>query len=127
MTLVIFEITPVAKPRMTQSDKWQTRPATSRYWAFKDELQLQARQFGFTLSEAFKVSFCLPMPASWSKAKRDRMLGSKHAGRPDLSNLLKAVEDSLLPDDDSGIWFIQAQKTWAIEGMIAIENLEVKT
>lgn len=124
--LTIFELTPIAKPRMTQSDKWNKRPVVMAYWAFKDELRLQAQQFGFTLGDAFKVSFCIPMPKGWSKKQRDKMLGKPCTVRPDLDNYVKSTMDSLLPDNDSGVWFIQAQKTWAIEGMIAIENLEVK-
>ncbi len=115
-----FQIDPVPKPRMTQSDKWRERPAVMRYWAFKDELQRQANEQGFTLPDRFGVIFYLPMPLSWSKRKRSQMLGKPHQQKPDNSNLLKALEDVLLPDDDSRIWFTIIKKVWALEGAIII-------
>lgn len=122
---VVFNLTPVAKPRMTQSDKWNPRPATAKYWGFKSQLCSLARRKGFELGESFRVTFYLPMPKSWSKAKRARMEGTKHNQKPDLSNCLKALEDSLLPDDDSGVWSVEMRKLWAIEGRIVIENVDV--
>lgn len=122
----IFDLAPVAKPRMTQSDKWQRRPAVVRYWAFKDRLCQQAQERGFELGESFRVTFYLPMPRSWSRAKRARMEGQPHRDRPDLDNIIKALEDSLLPDNDSGVWAIEARKVWASEGRIVIENLDIE-
>lgn len=120
---VVFALTPVAKPRMTQADKWKQRPAVLRYWDFKDELRSQAMRQGFTLGEAFRVTFYLPMPQSWSKRKRAKMAGTKHQGRPDLDNLEKAVADSLAPENDSYIWHKVSYKVWASEGRIVIENI----
>ena len=37
---ITLNIVPVAKPRMTQSDKWKKRPATDKYWKFKDDLKM---------------------------------------------------------------------------------------
>lgn len=119
-----FEIDPVAKPRMTQSDKWQQRPAVLRYWAFKDELQRQAGVQGFTLPPAFAVTFYIPMPQSWGKAKKLRMTGKPHQTKPDLDNIIKSLCDSLLPDNDSTVWAICARKVWAMEGAIVIKKLE---
>jgi len=45
-------------------------------------------------------------------------------GKPDLSNLVKACEDSMigiLLDDDSQIVSLTAEKKWANEGSIALE------
>lgn len=125
MTAQHFRINPVPKPRMTRSDRWQQRPVVVRYWAFKDCLQRAANETGFALGEAFEVTFYLPMPASWSKAKKARMAGKPHQVRPDIDNCVKSTLDSLLPDDDSAIWYISARKVWALEGAIAIENITV--
>ncbi len=46
-----FKGTIVAKPRMTRSDKWKERPATSKYWAFKDLITIAARQQHFELGD----------------------------------------------------------------------------
>lgn len=120
-----FEIIPVPKPRMTQSDKWgEPRPPVARYWAFKDELQRQAGQQDFELSGAFVVVFYLPMPKSWSKRKRAEMMGLPHEATPDKDNLMKALSDSLLPSGDAVIWFDISAKVWAVEGAIVIKNLD---
>ena len=39
MTLEVYHITPVPKPRMTQADRWRKRPCVVRYFAFCDECQ----------------------------------------------------------------------------------------
>lgn len=119
-----FQIEPIAKPRMTQADKWQQRPIIQRYWSFKDELQRQANEAGFELSPAFKIIFYLPMPPSWSKAHKREMLDESHQVKPDLDNLIKAICDSLAPNSDAYIWHIDACKIWALEGAIIIENLK---
>ena len=36
---VIFRVTPIGKPRMTQRDRWKKRPPVVRYHAFKDQLR----------------------------------------------------------------------------------------
>ncbi len=115
-----FQIDPVPKPRMTQSDKRLKRPAVMRYWAFKDELVIQANQAGFILPDAFIVIFNIAMPKSWSKRKRSQMLGKPHQQTPDLDNYIKGISDCLLPNNDSSIWQISAKKVWALEGAIVI-------
>jgi Holliday junction resolvase RusA-like endonuclease len=61
-----------------------------------------------------KASFWLPMPASWSVAKRATMAGQPHRQKPDLDNLIKALLDALY-SDDSGIYSVEAYKMWAVE------------
>jgi Holliday junction resolvase RusA-like endonuclease len=61
------------------------------------------------------------MPKSWSKKKRERMDGQPHRQRPDLSNLIKALEDSLY-EDDSKIWQYRGlEKRWGETGQIIIQ------
>jgi len=118
-----FNIEPMPKPRMTQGDRWNNRPAVTRYWSFKDELQRQASLQGFKLDDALKVVFYVPMPHSWSRAKKMRMVDKPHRQKPDIDNFIKAVLDSLLPDGDSSVWYVEACKLWALEGGIVIENI----
>lgn len=118
-----FDIIPVPKPRMTQSDKWNKRAVVLRYWAFKSDLSRQALHQGFELAPAFQVSFFLPMPKSWSKKKKAEMQLKPHQTTPDLDNLEKSLADSLLPNDDSGIWHKVSKKIWDYEGHIIIQNL----
>lgn len=122
--ILLLFINPTPKPRMTQSDRWNKRPCVMRYWSYKDYLQHEANKSGFTLGPAFKMTFYISMPATWSKAKKTAMLGKPHQQKPDIDNLVKGVMDSLLPDNDSGVWYQQISKVWALEGAIKIENVQ---
>ena len=113
----IYPITPVPKPRMTRRDKWQKRPCVERYWRFKDECRL----WHVELPEAgASIIFMMPMPKSWSKKKREKMLLWPHQQKPDLSNLLKALEDALYSDDSKIYRYERVAKYWAEEGAIRI-------
>ena len=116
-------IIPVAKPRMTQRDKWQQRPCVLKYRAFCDELRFKVRNVTPVLkyeSVSLSVSFHLPMPRSWLAVKKERMDGTPHLNRPDLDNIIKAWCDALYPED-SVIWSIQATKFWSYKGSISYE------
>ena len=111
-----YPITPVGKPRMTQRDKWAKRPAVLRYRAFKDEVR--ARRVILPTDGAM-VTFCLPMPKSWSQKKRREMDGEPHRQKPDLDNLVKALGDACY-EDDSTIHMIAARKVWGVDGSIEV-------
>jgi len=113
-----YKINPVAKPRMTRSDKWKKRPATTKYWKFVDQCKLERVVLPCFNSH---VTFIIPMPASFSKKKKDQLNGKPHMQRPDLSNLLKALEDALY-QEDSGIYDIHITKVWGLVGKIIIEE-----
>ncbi len=111
-----YQITPVPKPRQTQSDKWNKRPSVMRYRAFADEVRLSK----IVIPESgLHITFVLPMPDSWSKKKQDRMEGEAHQQKPDLDNLIKALLDALF-HDDSHIWDFRVTKTWGVEGAIEL-------
>lgn len=116
-------ITPIGKPRQTQSDKWKKRPCVLRYRAFCDELR--ARMHGRALPEGgLHLTFFIPMPKSWSMKKQMAYEGQPHQQKPDVDNLTKAVLDALL-EDDSGVWDVRATKRWAYETpRIVIEQIE---
>lgn len=118
-----FLIDPMGAPRQTRADKWQDRPVILRYRAFRDELRKQAESQGFTLTDQFSIDFWIPMPASWSKRKREAMFGTPHRQKPDADNLYKAVTDCLMPDDAS-IWATSISKRWGTTGIIVIETAE---
>lgn len=118
--LVTIPIAPVPKPRMTRSDQWKKRPATDRYWKYKDALRAEVRG---TLEPQFDVDFFIPMPKSWSKKERAALLGKPHQQKPDIDNYLKAFMDALC-DDDSYIWDVHPRKFWAIEGSIELTERE---
>ncbi len=110
-----YEITPVPKPRQTQSDRWKQRACVMRYRAFADE----CREQGMEIVNGATVIFNLPMPKSWSKKKKALMLGKGHQQKPDVDNLLKAVMDAVL-QEDCHIYDIHSQKFWAEKGSIKI-------
>lgn len=116
---MIIDIVPVAKPRMTQADKWKKRPAVMRYRAFCDELRLKLKVLPIPLD----IEFGLPMPESWSVKKRAEMCGTPHMQKCDIDNLCKAVMDAML-SNDSHVWSLHATKRWAIHGYIQIRELE---
>lgn len=115
-------IDPVAKPRMTQSDKWNKRDCVLRYRAFADELRLRAGTSRKGWKDALSFRFVLPMPLSWSELKRRAHDGQAHRQKPDIDNLVKAVLDALMAED-AGVWRIAAEKRWGRAGAIEIEAL----
>lgn len=110
-------VVPVGKPRMTQRDRWKKRPAVMRYRAFCDELRL----FVKSLPDEVVIDFYLPMPKSWSEAKRRRMDGKPHQQKPDADNLIKAAIDAVC-EEDKQVWSIHARKFWATEGYIVLHR-----
>ena len=112
-----YLIDPCPKPRMTQRDKWAKRPAVLRYRAFADECRLR---MGPIKLDGCAITFCLPMPASWSVAKKQQHDGAPHRSKPDLSNLIKALEDALYGDDAHIALYARLEKRWAHQGGITI-------
>lgn len=117
--VVSFRLTPIGKPRQTQSDRWKQRPAVMRYRMFADELRYRAQNRRFTLPDSFSVIFTLPMPPSWSLKKRQELDGTPHQQKPDGDNLLKSVMDAL-KSDDATVWDVHVRKIWGKEGRITI-------
>lgn len=118
MLEVIYDITPIPKPRMTQRDKWHKRKATSEYWAFKAEVKLKRV---IVPESGSHVTFVMPMPKSWSKKKKSEMNGRPHQQKPDVDNLTKALLDAVYTDD-STVWDIRATKVWGETGMIKLSS-----
>jgi len=117
--MLVYDISPVPKPRMTRADKWKGRPCVLRYRAFADEVRIKIKG----LPVPYHVVFVLPMPKSWSAAKRERMLMSPHRQRPDKDNLEKALLDALF-DDDSVIDDGRVTKRWGERGEIWVSEIE---
>lgn len=72
-----------------------------RYNDYKATLLGLAKSMGFELqATGTAVYFFLPLAVRHSKKKKAAMHYQLHQQKPDLSNLLKAFEDSLLPKRD---------------------------
>lgn len=118
---VIIDIDPCAKPRQTQSDKWNKRPVVLKYRSFADGIRNEFRKLNLTLGETLDCIFVISMPKSWSMKKRAEMAGEPHRQRPDIDNLEKAVMDSLC-EEDSHIWKHRTEKVWGEKGMIVFRS-----
>ena len=108
---MIYNITPVPKPRQTRSDKWKKRPCVVRYRAFADECRLK----GVTVENGDSIKFFMPMPKSWSKKKKIEFKGKPHTQKPDLDNLLKALMDAVLKEDSIIHKLGSIEKVWSDE------------
>lgn len=117
---MMYPIVPVAKPRMTRSDKWKQRDCVMKYRAFKDECKLR----NLEVSEQSDLTFVVPMPKSWSLKKKERMNGQPHQQRPDIDNYIKALFDAVC-EEDSHIWHIKAKKIWGEDGLILVKDIDV--
>jgi len=126
---VIYKITPTPKPRMSRQDRWPNpppkyrgkewpRPCVRRYRNFENLCAINHVSFP---PIGVKIVFVLPMPKGWSKNKKEKMNNRFHQVRPDLSNLLKALEDATYKDD-SVICDVHARKIWGHEGQIIIDT-----
>ena len=111
-------IDPVAKPRMTRSDKWQQRPAVLKYRQYCDDLRHHLP--GYALPGQLRLTFFIKMPASWSTKKRSSMVGAPHTQKPDVDNLAKAFMDAF-KTDDSHVFDLHAEKYWAEVGSVDVE------
>ena len=124
---MIFNTKPVPKPRMTQRDKWAKRDCVVNYYAYKDDLILQAQTADggpFELPNEFRVVFGVPFPRSYSKKKREKLLGQAHQVKPDVDNYLKGLMDAFKASD-SDVWHVDVKKIWTEgRGCICVESLD---
>ena len=120
---MIYKITPCTKPRQTQRDKWLSPPRqpVAKYRAFKDEIRLHCVAIPYSNAH---ITFHLPMPKTWSKAKKNDMRGQPHQTTPDKDNLEKALLDAVY-DNDCMVWDSRVTKLWADEGGIEIVEISM--
>lgn len=117
MKVFTYDVDPVGKVRMTQSDKWKKRPCVVRYRMYADRL----RELGCTLENGDAVFFYIPMPVSWPAKKRALRDGTRCESKPDLDNLLGALMDAVHPDGDSHLSeFAHVGKVWADTGKVVV-------
>lgn len=120
MKPITLNVTPVAKPRMTQSDRWNTRKCVMDYWMFKDEVRLAMGNREFP--HPVHIVFVLPMPKHWSKKEKCRKDGHLHQQRPDWDNLAKGLTDALF-EEDSHLCDVRVTKIWGRQGQIILHPM----
>lgn len=110
----IYPITPMGKPRITRSTKFSGN--AKRYYAWRD----QARLLNVEVPPAGAlVAFVVPMPASWSNAKKMRRQWTLHEQTPDVDNMVKALLDAAYTDDRR-VSTLLPIKVWGWQGEIRI-------
>ncbi|TDI82529.1 MAG: RusA family crossover junction endodeoxyribonuclease [Betaproteobacteria bacterium] len=112
----IYNINPVAKPRMTQRDKWKKRPCVLGYYAFKDDCRLHKVRVPACNSH---IIFVIPMPKSWPKKKKAKFVNKAHQQKPDKDNLEKSLLDAVY-GEDCVVWDNRVTKIWGDVGRIII-------
>ncbi len=108
-----------ARPRFVRRGKFvgTYNPQETEEGRFLFEVQKQWRSDPITEAITVECFFSMPIPKGTSKKKEDRMLEGKekHTKRPDISNLIKFVEDCLngyVWKDDSQIFRIIGEKIY---------------
>jgi Holliday junction resolvase RusA-like endonuclease len=121
MVTLRYVITPNVKIRMTRRDTWRVdvRPAVLKWRAFQNKAQALA----IDLREGDDLTFVLPMPASWSKAKRAAHDGKHHRSKPDMDNLHGGLFDAVMPKSDAHFAELGGlRKLWGEVGQIVIRR-----
>ena len=130
MRTLEIQIRPMPKPRMTNRDRfgWRQSPAATRYFVWKDQLTIMLKESGHweKIQEICYLScdFVIPMPKSWTRGKRAQMDGKRHSRTPDLSNLVKALEDAVFDNDAHISHYCNVRKLWGKEGKIILRFLD---
>lgn len=101
-----FKMRPFPAIRATRGSRFDKK--VRDYQAKVEALRIEARALGYDFPDSTKIlslaiDFHFAMPASWPRKKRFALYSRQHRQKPDLDNLLKAVQDSLFPRGDSGI------------------------
>lgn len=120
--LIVFEINPMGKPRMTQRDKWLNPPRkpVALYWKFKDYLIKEANKIGFKMPESsYHIIAYIQMPHSWPDKKKNYMDKTPHQQKPDKDNIEKGILDALCKSD-AEVWDGRITKYWSRSGKILI-------
>ena len=107
----------VPKPRMSRRDRFKPRTCVQRYRVYGDELRLRQVR----LPRNYHVQFHFPMPESWPESVKLKMDGKPKLSKPDGSNLIKAIEDHLVPNDEV-LFKGSFEKLWARKARIVIEK-----
>jgi len=104
--------------------------------AYKDQIRKHAALYlprGFvpwTGPIRANISFGLPIPASFSKRKREMLDGTSHFGKPDRDNLEKALLDAfnrVLWVDDSQVCSGCTLKVYSLSPFIEITATRMET
>lgn len=120
---------PSPRPRATTRGKFASVYMPKQYMDHKEWMQ------GFMLPLHLKgtilisLEFYFEMPKSWSKTKKEKMMGSYHCQRPDWDNLAKTAMDAmnkLVYEDDGQSALGTVKKIWSDEAKTIIKVIELE-
>jgi Holliday junction resolvase RusA-like endonuclease len=130
MIEMMIPIAPMGAVRMTQRSKWAD-PRAKSYLQYKESLGYIARS---TIKEPIKgpisvtLGFYYPIPASWSKKKKELAYDMLPTVKPDIDNAVKGVFDALNKiawEDDDLITDLMTFKRYSEEPKILIKIQEL--
>lgn len=118
-----------SKPRMTKRDRFlssvnfyskneklmKRHKKLREYWDCKTELIHLFKENNIEYNNwdsLNNIDFVIQMPKSWTKKKKKLLLNQKHQQKPDLNNLVKALEDFLFEDDAKISSYNNVNKIW---------------
>ncbi len=105
---------PLARPRFSRGRVYNSQ-ASIQTKCTLDLMKQHNKQPLLTGALHLEIEFLMKMPDSWSHAKKERMIGQPHIYKPDLSNLIKWIEDCcslVIYKDDCLIHSISAIKIY---------------
>ena len=110
---------PCARPRKGKVGMYDPQSVDKEHFAWNALSSLPAGSVqAFSNEISVEFEYHMPIPASFSNAKRLKHIGKPHRCKPDLSNLIKFTEDALnniVWRDDSIIYKIIATKIYSDE------------
>jgi Holliday junction resolvase RusA-like endonuclease len=127
LKVITLYITPQTHVRSTQGDRIffriprnKLKPAglarlkrLERYNEYKASILTLARKENLRFTEqGLEIIFYIPVPKSWSQWKKKHNHMKGHTSKPDLSNILKALEDGLLKEDKMIFNYAGLTKKW---------------
>lgn len=133
---IVLQITPETWVRVTANDRIFFRiprnkllpsglkrlQRIEKYNNYKISVLGLAKAQKFILPEqGAEIKFCIPIPKTWKKYRQKAMHLRPHQQRPDLSNILKSFEDSLLTEDKGIFHYAGLSKIWVNEPIGRIE------
>lgn len=118
--------TPLARPRMGRGQVYDPQRK------IKDDYILQLRpqlppnlSFPLLCPLIINLLFLMQIPKSMSKKKQKELVLEPHTSRPDVSNMVKFIEDVLqdaeIIKDDCTIYEIRARKLYAYKPATVID------
>lgn len=117
--------------RTTQKQKFVDERA-KKYHSYKQKIALLTKQHIKKPTESpimADITFYMPMPASWSGKKKERLNGAVHKSKPDIDNLIKGCFDAfnkIAWKDDNQVFEVHSKKVYSYNPGIGVEIWELE-